>query len=68
MRDKYDFSKIFFIDIETVPQYQNYSEVPENFKKHWERKSKNLSKEINLLVKWMKIHSITPHPPKMLRH
>lgn len=45
MRDKYDFSKIFFIDIETVPQYQNYSEVPENFKKHWERKSKNLSKE-----------------------
>ncbi|MEA1876302.1 MAG: 3'-5' exonuclease [Bacteroidota bacterium] len=33
---------VLFLDIETVPQYPNWEEVPENFKKLWEKKSKNL--------------------------
>jgi len=31
--------QILFIDIETVPAIPVYEELPENFKKHWERKS-----------------------------
>lgn len=30
---------VLFLDIETVPQYPGYSEVPENFQKLWEQKS-----------------------------
>lgn len=30
---------VLFLDIETVPQYPDYSEVPENFQKLWEQKS-----------------------------
>lgn len=32
---------VLFLDIETVPQYPNWEEVPENFKKLWDKKSKN---------------------------
>jgi DNA polymerase elongation subunit (family B) len=30
---------ILFLDIETVPQYATMKEMPENFQKHWEKKS-----------------------------
>ena len=33
---------IMFLDIETVPQYPNWGDVPENFQKLWDKKSKNL--------------------------
>lgn len=45
MNNKLDFSKFFFIDIETVPQCSDFSELPENFQKHWERKSNSFRKE-----------------------
>jgi predicted PolB exonuclease-like 3'-5' exonuclease len=30
---------ILFVDIETVPQQRNFEELPEQFQKHWEKKS-----------------------------
>ncbi len=30
---------ILFIDIETVPQYPSFDDVPSDFKKHWDKKS-----------------------------
>jgi predicted PolB exonuclease-like 3'-5' exonuclease len=30
---------ILFLDIETVPQYATMEELPENFQKHWDKKS-----------------------------
>ncbi|MDR2836275.1 MAG: 3'-5' exonuclease [Bacteroidales bacterium] len=39
MIENLDLSKIFFIDIETVPQYSEFEEMPENFQKHWDKKS-----------------------------
>ena len=30
-----DIEKILFLDIETVPQYPTYSDVPERFQKLW---------------------------------
>lgn len=35
-----DLSTILFLDIETVPIEQNYNQLPENFKKLWDRKSR----------------------------
>ncbi len=32
-------SNILFLDIETVPQYASYSEVPDNFRKLWDHKA-----------------------------
>jgi len=34
-----NFNEIMFLDIETVPMYADFSEVPENFQKHWDKKS-----------------------------
>lgn len=36
---KMNFNEIMFLDIETVPMYSDFSEVPESFQKHWEKKS-----------------------------
>ena len=38
-----DLEKILFIDIETVPQHPNYSELSDKFKKHWDKKASYLS-------------------------
>ncbi|HNP48353.1 MAG TPA: 3'-5' exonuclease [Bacteroidia bacterium] len=38
-------SNILFVDIETVPQYPAFSEVPEPFNELWEKKSKMLRAE-----------------------
>ena len=37
--------KILFLDIETAPQYPNYSSIPDAFKKLWDGKSKFLIKD-----------------------
>ncbi|MDR0969062.1 MAG: 3'-5' exonuclease [Lentimicrobiaceae bacterium] len=37
-----DITKILFLDIETVPQYATYDEVPEVERELWEQKSKRL--------------------------
>jgi uncharacterized protein YprB with RNaseH-like and TPR domain len=39
------FDNILFLDIETVPQYASFDEVPEPFKKLWEKKSSYFRKE-----------------------
>jgi len=39
------FDTVFFLDIETVPQYASFNEVPESFKKLWEKKSSLFRKE-----------------------
>ena len=39
------FDNILFLDIETVPQYASPDEIPEPFKKLWEKKSSYFRKE-----------------------
>lgn len=34
-----NIENILFLDIETVPQFKNYSSVPDNLKIHWKKKS-----------------------------
>jgi len=36
---------VLFLDIETVPQYQSYKEMPENIKHFWDKKATFLVKE-----------------------
>ncbi len=36
---------VLFIDIETVPQYSGYQELPDDFQKLWDRKSENFRGE-----------------------
>ncbi|UTW68076.1 3'-5' exonuclease [bacterium SCSIO 12643] len=36
-----DIEKVLFLDIETVPEYPNYTDVPERFQKLWDKKSKS---------------------------
>ena len=38
------FTNILFLDIETVPQYSSYDQLPEDWKKLWDTKSVSLSK------------------------
>lgn len=42
MLDKISLESIFFIDIETVPQYPSYTELPENFKRLWDIKASRI--------------------------
>lgn len=37
--------QLLFLDIETVPQYQDWSELPENFQVLWDKKSKHFRKD-----------------------
>jgi len=39
MLDHIKIENVLFLDIETVPQYQNFSDIPDKFKEFWERKS-----------------------------
>lgn len=45
MLEHIDLSQLLILDIETVPQYPNYSEVPEIFKELWEQKTQHQRKE-----------------------
>lgn len=36
--------KILFLDIETVPSWPDYSQMPENFKKYWDKKAERMKK------------------------
>jgi len=45
MLDRIDLEKILFLDIETVAQQPNFSEVNQDMQKHWEKKAKFLVKE-----------------------
>lgn len=38
-------TEILFLDIETVPQWETYEEMPERFQKLWDTKAQNLSKD-----------------------
>ncbi len=44
MLDNIAHEDVLFLDIETVPQYNTFDEVPENFKAHWEHKVQALSR------------------------
>jgi hypothetical protein len=39
MLDKINIENILFLDIETVPQYSDFDEVPKEFKQFWDKKS-----------------------------
>ena len=45
MLQKINLEKILFLDIETVAQSPEFSELDDDFKKHWEQKAKFLAKE-----------------------
>jgi 3'-5' exonuclease len=45
MLEQYDLHNLLVIDIETVPQYSSFDEVPENFQKLWDLKTQNQRKE-----------------------
>lgn len=40
-----DIEKILFLDIETVPQYKTYEEMPERFQRLWDTKASSLSSD-----------------------
>ena len=42
MLENIDNGNILFLDIETVPMTEDYNELPDNFKKLWDRKAKFL--------------------------
>ena len=43
MLDKAQLNSILFLDIETVPEYPTYSEMPERFRLLWDKKSARLN-------------------------
>ncbi|MFT4754336.1 MAG: hypothetical protein ACI9GM_000291 [Salibacteraceae bacterium] len=45
MLSNIDIEKVLFLDIETVPEYPNYTDVPERFQKLWDKKSKSFTPE-----------------------
>jgi uncharacterized protein YprB with RNaseH-like and TPR domain len=45
MLDQINLEKILFLDIETVAQRHEFSQLDEDFKKHWEQKANFISKE-----------------------
>lgn len=44
MLSNYPIHNILFLDVETVPQYQSYNELPEDWKKLWNLKAGNISR------------------------
>ena len=40
-----EIEKVLFLDIETVPQYKSYKELPERFRSLWDAKAHTLSNE-----------------------
>jgi len=45
MLEQYDLSNLLVLDIETVPQYSTYDQVPDQFKKLWDLKTVHQRKE-----------------------
>ncbi len=45
MLDSVNLENLLFFDIETVPQYGNFNELPESFKELWELKGRRIAKE-----------------------
>lgn len=45
MLEQYDLHNLMVLDIETVPQYSSYDQVPDHLKKLWELKTLNQRKE-----------------------
>jgi DNA polymerase elongation subunit (family B) len=45
MLEQYDLGNLMVLDIETVPQYSSFDEVPEHFQKLWELKTQYQRKE-----------------------
>ncbi len=45
MLNKIGLENILFLDIETVPQYSKYSEMPEKLRYFWDKKALQLNKE-----------------------
>ena len=45
MLQKINLEKILFLDIETVAQQPNFTDLNDTFKQHWEQKSRFISKE-----------------------
>src|SRR5580704_5706565 len=45
MLEQYDLGNLMVIDIETVPQYSSFDEMPEPFQKLWELKTQYQRKE-----------------------
>jgi 3'-5' exonuclease len=39
MLEHVDLQQILILDIETVPVYSSFNDVPENFQKLWEQKT-----------------------------
>jgi len=48
MLEQYDLHNLMVIDIETVPQYGNFAEVPDHFQKLWDLKTQYQRKEATL--------------------
>ncbi|HJZ39779.1 MAG TPA: ribonuclease H-like domain-containing protein [Bacteroidales bacterium] len=46
MLDQLKIGNILFLDIETVPAYPSFDQVPENFRMLWEKKAVYLKKEL----------------------
>lgn len=45
MLEQYDLGNLMVLDIETVPQYSTYNEVPEDFQELWAHKTRNIRNE-----------------------
>lgn len=45
MLEQYDLSNLLVLDIETVPQYKTFDEVPDQFKKLWDLKTVSQRKD-----------------------
>jgi len=45
MLDNIDLQQVLILDIETVPQYGSYDDVPENFQELWEQKTQYQRRE-----------------------
>jgi 3'-5' exonuclease len=45
MLEQYDLHNLLVIDIETVPQYSSFDQVPEHFQKLWDQKTQYQRKE-----------------------
>lgn len=43
MIDNYKNENILFLDIETVPQFEDYNQLPDAFKQLWDKKAKKIS-------------------------
>lgn len=50
MLEQLDITKILFLDIETVPQFPCYEQVPERWKGLWEKKSNSIKRDSDSTV------------------